>query len=141
MPTDILFRNENGKICYYYDSVFVAGIAVDNTSYNTGTFADRNYDVRSFDGFSIVLENTGANSVDYTILSTTKEIANLTNGMADLVLADFGITEVATTTIPAGTKSTPFVHLNLDSSITAFKIRAKTTGAPTSTLKGYVRGK
>lgn len=75
------------------------------------------------------IKNTGANSIDITILGTTKDFTNLDN---DLVDGDFTETELAEEAIAAAAVSTIY---NLDRTpsgkpaITAVRLRAKETVA------------
>ncbi len=85
------------------------GIVVDNTAYDTGSFLDRDYDVRPFKSVSIALQNIGANSVDFKILSSTKDFpGTLDAGLTD---DDFDKEEVAETAIAAGSSATGTVDL------------------------------
>ena len=81
------------------DAVKTTGIVVDDAAYDTGTFKDRDYDVRAFQNFLIALENIGANEVKYKILSSTKDFSVLDTDLSD---DDFDKEEKAETTIPAG---------------------------------------
>ncbi len=117
----------------------VAGVVVDDVTYDTGIFIDRDYDVRSLDAVSIALENIGANSVDYTILGATKDFAAeaMDAGLAD---ADFSEILVAEAAIVATAKDT-FKLVRDSPEITAIRIRAKeTVGGSSGTLRGDVRG-
>jgi len=91
------------------DLISTTGVAVDNAAYDTGTFLDRDFDVRPFKSVSIALQNIGANSVDFKILSTTKDWpATLDAGLTD---DDFDKEEVAETAIAAGASATGTVDL------------------------------
>lgn len=120
------------------DNIHTTGVAVDDDAYNTGTFKDRDYDLRQYDGFMIKLENLGANPVDYTILSTTKDFENLD---IDLVDADFSETEIATTPIATTVKSATYSHIRVVAELTAVKLRCKrTTAGLSSTIRADIRG-
>lgn len=131
---------DNRKLVWQDETGFkTAGIAVDDVNYDTGSFIDRDYDVRSLDAVSIVLENIGANSIDYTILGATKDY-NAEAMDADLVDGDFTETLVANITLTASSTSTPYELQRLYPTITAIRIRAKETIAlSNSTLRGDVK--
>jgi len=82
----------------------LAGVVVDDVAYDKGTFIDRDYDIRSHDGFSAVLQNIGANSIDYKILGSTKDfvINKIDTGLND---GDFTEELVAETALVAAVKS------------------------------------
>lgn len=91
------------------DLISTTGVVVDDVAYDTGTFLDRDYDVRPYKSVSIALQNIGANSVDFKILSTTKDWpATLDAGLTD---DDFDKEEVAETAIAAGVSATGTVDL------------------------------
>lgn len=103
--------NRGGTLPYWEDETGgfdVAGIDVDDDSYDTGAFLDRDYDVRFFKGISILLENLGPNDVLYTILSTTKDFDNLDEDLND---DDFTEVEKAETAIVAGSQATGSVEV------------------------------
>ncbi len=95
------------------DAIKSTGVVVDNAAYDTGIFKDRDYDVRQFKGFFIALENIGANSVDFTIRSTTKDFTIMDSDITD---DDFDKEEVAETAIVAGTPATGSVDLTAGAS-------------------------
>lgn len=84
------------------------GIDVDDDSYDTGSFIDRDYDIRNARSVSIALENLGPNSVDYTIVATTRDFDDL-----DTDIEDDDYTEVikANTAIAAGSQATGSVEI------------------------------
>lgn len=121
------------------DDVQDTGVVVDDAAYDTGTFKDRDYDVRGYSGLSIALENLGANGFTYTILSTEKDFAEISpdtpNKLDDLVIGDFDTVEVASTAVAGGvgTKSETFELLRITPKTTAVKLRVKETVAASST--------
>jgi len=122
------------------DSINSSGIAVDNVSYDAGTFLDRDYDIRSLKAFSMMVHNIdGANGLTYTIQTATKTFAN----PDDLADADF-TSDGSHTDVPlaAGAKSVIYkLNRDTDPSITAVRLRAKeTVGAATSLLRADIRG-
>jgi len=135
---DLIGDNVNNKKRFIWkdkSGIDVAGIVVDNDTYDTGTHLDRDYDVRSHDGVSILIENQGANSIDYTILGATKDFAM--NAMdATLVDADFAEVLVAEAALAATTRAVPFDLERVTPSITAIRIRVKET---TAAMPGNLR--
>lgn len=120
------FRAEN--LVYYEDkndNIDTTGVTVDDAVYDTGAFLDRDYDVRLFKNLSMQIKNTGANSIDITVLGTTKDFGDLDT---DLVDGDFTETELVEEAVVAGAVSTIY---NLDRTpsgkpaITAVRLRAK----------------
>lgn len=95
------------------DNIHTVGVVVDNGNYDNGTFLDRIYDVRKYKSVAFSLENIGANSVDYEILSTTKNFVSID---ADLVDDDFDKEEKALTAIPSRVKAAGQVTLNTGAS-------------------------
>ncbi len=119
------------------DNFDSAGVAVDDGVYDTGGFEDRDYDVRGLSHISIDLENTGANSIDYTLLGATKPFTKI----SELVDADYHLAEVAETAL-AGTTRVAIYDETLTSRITALRLRAKeTTPTSDSTLRGDVNAR
>ena len=120
------------------DNIHTTGVVVDNVAYDTGTFIDRDYDVKQYGGFIIKLENIGPQSVDYTILSTTKDFVTMDTDLAD---ADFSETEVATTLIVAAAKSNTFTRVRVGPDVMAIRLRCKLTGATADSLiRADIRG-
>jgi len=111
------------------DNIDGTGIAVDDPVYDTGGFLDRDYDVRIYKNLSMQIKNIGANSIDITILATTKDFSVLDT---DLVDADFTETELAEEAVAAAAVSTIY-NLNRQPegkpAITAVRLRAKETVA------------
>lgn len=105
------------------DSINTTGVVVDNGAYDLGTFLDRDYDVRLFEGVSILLQNIGANSIDYTILGATKDFDVLDNDLND---SDFTEELVAEVAIAAAVKANGTVTL------------ASVTAGDTVTINGLV---
>lgn len=95
------------------DNIHTTGVVVDSGNYDNGTFLDRDYDVRKYKSIAFSLENIGANSVDYEILSTTKNFAVLDS---DLVDDDFDKEEKALTAIASRAKATGQVALDTGAS-------------------------
>lgn len=90
------------------DAIDTTGVVVDNANYDNGTFKDRDYDVRKYKSVAINLENIGANSIDYKVLSTTKDFVDLD---ADIGDDDFDKEEKAETALVARAKATGTVDL------------------------------
>lgn len=111
------------------DNIDGTGIVVDDAAYDTGGFLDRDYDVRIYKNLSMQIKNIGANSIDITILGTTKDFTDLD---ADLVDADFTETELAEEAVAVNAVSTIY-NLNRQPdgkpAITAVRLRAKETVA------------
>ena len=84
------------------DSINSTGVVVDNVAYDLGTFLDRDYDVRLFEGVSVQLQNIGLNSIDYKILGATKDFSVLDT---DLVDSDFTEELVAETALGEAVKA------------------------------------
>ena len=109
------------------DNIDGTGIAVDDVAYDTGTFLDRDYDVRLFKNLSMQIKNIGANSIDITILGTTKDFSDL-----DADLADVDFTETELAEVAVGVNAVSAIY-NLDRTppgkpaITAVRLRAKET--------------
>lgn len=111
MPTKTLTQKtvsstKRGALLVYHedvsDSIDSTGIVVDNANYDLGTFLDRDYDVRIYKEFVALLQNIGANSIDYKILGATKDFTILAT---DLVDADFTEELVAEAAIAAAVKA------------------------------------
>lgn len=136
---ELLSTEDNLRIFYERnDDIDGLGVTVDNTSYDAGTFIDRDYDVKQFDGFMIKLENVGPQSVDYTILSTTKDFVSMD---ADLNDADFSEEEVATNPILTTAKSATFIHVRVAPDVMAIRLRCKLTAATAdSKIRADIRG-
>ncbi len=119
-----------------FDSV---GIVIDDSTFDTGTGIDRDYDVRGFDGVSVLLSNSGANAIDVVILGATKDFAM--NAM-DATLVDADFTEVLLTEeeVASGASATALDLLRTTPKITAIRIRAKeAVAANPGVLKGNVK--
>lgn len=118
------------------DNIDGSGIVVDDPAYDTGTFLDRDYDVRLFKNLSMQIKNIGANSIDITILGTTKDYTIMND---DLVDADFTEIELVEETVVATGVSTIY-NLNRQPegkpAITAVRLRAKESAG---TFPGTVR--
>lgn len=95
------------------DNIHTTGVVVDNPNYDNDSFLDRDYDVRKYKSIAFLLENIGVNSVDYKILSTSKNFADLD---ADLVDDDFDKEEQAETAVAARAKATGTVDLTAGAS-------------------------
>jgi len=105
------------------DAISTTGVVVDEDTYNTGTFLDRGFDVRTFRQLSAEIENIGANSILVTILGTTKDFGDFDT---DLVVADFDLVLSAEETIVAAAKmATAFEKVRTTPLITAILVRAK----------------
>jgi len=128
IPTQKVISNlqKATTLVYWEDtqnSISTTGVVVDEDTYNTGTFLDRGFDVRTFKELSAELENIGANSILVTILGTTKDFDDFDT---DLVVADFDLVLSAEETIAAAAKmSTAFEKVKTTPLITAIIIRAK----------------
>lgn len=97
--------NNRNRFIWKDISVFKGvGIPVDNANYDLGGFLDRDHDVRSHEGVSILLQNIGANSIDFLILGATKDFAQnkLDTGLND---GDFTEELVAETALGIAIKS------------------------------------
>ena len=124
-------KTKKGKFIFKDDGIAATAIVVDDAAYDTGVFIDRDYDVQGMDAVSILIENTGANSIDYTILGATKYFVK--DGLdAALVDADFDQVLVAEVALAATTRAAPFNKVLDTPDITAIRIRAKETvgGSP-----------
>ena len=127
---------KRGNLLVYFedvsDNIDGTGIVVDDPVYDTGGFLDRDYDVRTFKNLSMQIKNIGANSIDITILGTTKDYSVMNTDLADV---DFTETELAEEIVAAAAVSTIY---NLDRTppgkpaITAVRLRAKETVATNS---------
>ncbi len=117
-------KTKKGKFIFKDDGIAATAVVVDEDTYDLGGFIDRDYDVQGMDAVSILIENTGANSIDYTILGATKYFDK--DGLdAALVDADFDQVLVAEAALATLTRAAPF-NLVLDTpNITAIRIRAK----------------
>ena len=122
------------------DNIDGTGIAVDNVAYDTGAFLDRDYDVRLFKNISMQIKNIGANSIDITILGTTRDFTVLDT---DLVDADFTETELTEEAVAVNAVSTLY-NLNRQPegkpAITAVRLRAKETlGGSPGTVRANIK--
>ncbi len=124
-------KTKKGKFIFKDDGIAAVAVVVDDVAFDTGLFLDRDYDVQGMDAVSILIENTGANSIDYTILGATKYFVK--DGLdAALVDADFDQVLVAEVALAATTRAAPFNKVLDTPDITAIRIRAKETagGSP-----------
>ncbi len=115
----IAIPKRSSNMPYYEDKTDdfdTTGIVVDDDSYDTGTFLDRDYDVRLDKAISILLENLGANDVKYTILSTTEDYDVMNDDLED---NDFTEVEKAEATITAGASATGSVEVTGGPSVKA----------------------
>jgi hypothetical protein len=130
-------------LCYFEDrndNFDTTGVAVDDDAYDTGTFVDRDYEVRGFLDMAIVLVNIGLNGITYTVQEARKDFDSIDT---DLVDADFtnvvGHTDV---NIPASSESASYILIRLSADVTAVRLRARRTLAgQSSTLQGFIKGR
>ncbi len=123
------------------DSIDGAGVTVDNVNYNTGGFLDRDYDVRLLRNLSIQVKNPGANSIDITILETTKDHLGTDASLIDADFTETGLAEVAVGA--AGISA--IYNLNREPggklAVTAVRLRAKeTVGGSPGTVAANIKG-
>ncbi len=133
-------NNNKRKQLFKDDTTFDSvGIVIDDSTYDTGTGLDRDYDIRGHDGVSVLLSNSGANSIDVTILGATKDFPM--NGIdATLVDADFTETLLAEEAVAASASATSYKLVRDTPEITAIRVRAKeTAGGSPGVLKGNVK--
>ncbi len=128
MVEKVMSVNNAGIYSDREDDIHSTGVVVDDVAYDTGVFIDRDYNMKDKTKFFMRLENDGANSIDYTILSTKKEVEDL----GKLVDADFETTEQAETAIAAAAFSANFTMIKTVPDVTAIRLRAKETvgGSP-----------
>ncbi len=128
MVEKVMSVNNAGIYSDREDNIHSTGVVVDDVLYDTSVFIDRDYNMKDKTKFFLRLENDGANSVDYTILSTKKEVEDLSK----LVDADFETEEVAETAIVATAFSADFTMVKTVPDVTAIRLRAKETvgGSP-----------
>ena len=118
------------------NSIHSIGVVVDDAAYDTGVFIDRDYNMKDKTKFFLRLENIGANSIDYTIRSTKKEVEDL----GKLVDADYETEEVAATAIAAAAFSANFTIVKTVPDVTAIRLRAKeTVGGSPGTIRADIR--
>jgi len=124
-----------GKFIFKDDGIATTPIVVDDAAYDTGLFLDRDYDIRGYSGLAILIENTGANSIDYRIFAATKyfEKDALDTTLVD---ADFIEVVVAEVALAATTRASAFTKVLDTPSWTAIRLQAKETVA---TNPGAVR--
>ena len=124
----VLSGNSAGVFSDRQNDIHSTGVVVDDVAYDTGVFIDRDYNMKDKTKFFLRLENDGANSIDYTIRSTRKEVEDL----GKLVDADFETEEVAATAIAAAAFSADFTMVKAVPDVTAIRLRAKETvgGSP-----------
>ncbi len=132
--------NNTKKLVWKDDTTFDSvGIVVEDATFDTGPSLDRDYDVRGFDGISVLLSNSGANAIDVVILGATKDFAM--NAM-DATLVDADFTEVLLTEeeVAAAASATALDLLRPTPKITAVRIRVKeAVAANPGNLKGNVK--
>lgn len=121
-------KTKNGKFIFKDDAIAVTPVVVDDPVYDTGLFIDRDYDIRGYSGLAILIENTGANSIDYTILGATKYFEK---DKLDTTLVDADFVEIVVAEVPlaATTRASPFTLVLDTPKLTAIRLRAKETVA------------
>ncbi len=121
------------------DDIDGVGVVVDNVAYNTGTFKDREYDVRAFKGMSIDLENVGADSIDFIVEASTKDFTDI---VADLDDADYNVELKAEATLTATSRVNAIDETWTTPRFTAIRLRAKeTVGGDSGTVRADVKAK
>ena len=118
------------------NDIHSTGVVVDDVAYDTGVFIDRDYNMKDKTKFFLRLENIGANSIDYTIRSTRKEVEDL----GKLVDADYETEELAATAVAATAFSADFTMVKTLPDVTAIRLRAKeTVGGSPGTIRADIR--
>ena len=111
----------------YHDPEFQEGLDVNSDGYDNNTELTRTYDVRSFDGIFVDLENNGASGLDFEIYYASKNFEKL----QDLQDEDF-VEDTAETTIAAGASFSK-EYIRVTPKITAIQIQMKRTTAGADT--------